>query len=134
MFTKGYTPWNKGKKVSQATKEKISKANTGKKRTKKQRNNISKSLIGKKTNRIPNGYTPWNKGIKTGKLSIKTRKKMSASQIKRVKDGNNKLWKGGIHPINKKIRKSIKYKLWREDVFARDNYTCVWWQTKRRPY
>ena len=35
-------------------------------------------------------------------------------------------WKGGINPINDTIRKSLKYKLWREAVFKRDNFTCVW--------
>ena|SRR3990167_10861583 len=35
-------------------------------------------------------------------------------------------WKGGITAVNKIIRGSFKYKLWREAVFKRDNYTCVW--------
>jgi predicted restriction endonuclease len=29
-----------------------------------------------------------------------------------------------ITPINESIRKSLKYKLWREKVFERNNYTC----------
>lgn len=33
-------------------------------------------------------------------------------------------WKGGVTSINEKIRKSIQYRLWRESVFARDNWTC----------
>lgn len=35
-------------------------------------------------------------------------------------------WKGGITPINTKIRSSLEYRLWRETVFKRDKYTCVW--------
>lgn len=33
-------------------------------------------------------------------------------------------WKGGITSENELIRKSIEYRLWREAVFARDNFTC----------
>lgn len=35
-------------------------------------------------------------------------------------------WKGGITPINNRIRKTSEYKLWRKSVFERDNYTCIW--------
>jgi hypothetical protein len=33
-------------------------------------------------------------------------------------------WKGGITPINKKIRRSREYKTWRAAVFKRDNWVC----------
>lgn len=39
---------------------------------------------------------------------------------------NNHNWKGGITLINEKIRKSPEYKLWREAVFKRDNWICIW--------
>jgi len=38
-------------------------------------------------------------------------------------EANNK-WKGGITPINEKIRKSPEYKVWRIRVFTRDRFTC----------
>lgn len=36
----------------------------------------------------------------------------------------NPNWQGGITPENLKLRKSIEYRLWREAVYARDNWTC----------
>ncbi len=37
---------------------------------------------------------------------------------------NHPNWKGGITPINESIRKSVKYKNWRNCIYKRDNYTC----------
>ena len=37
---------------------------------------------------------------------------------------NNPNWKGGIVPINLKIRASDEFKSWRKSVFERDDYTC----------
>jgi len=34
-------------------------------------------------------------------------------------------WKGGITPINVKIRNSNKYINWRKEIFYRDKYKCV---------
>ena len=52
--------------------------------------------------------------------SEKTRNKMSESR----KGKNNPCWKGGITSKNHIIRRSIEFRLWREAVFARDNWTC----------
>jgi len=37
---------------------------------------------------------------------------------------NNPNWRGGIQPINLKIRASDEFKQWRTSVFERDGYTC----------
>lgn len=66
-----------------------------------------------------------NHPMKGKKHSEKTRKKMSVSHQWRVGEFSSN-WKGGITPINKAIRTSKEYKLWRTAVFERDNYTCVW--------
>lgn len=38
----------------------------------------------------------------------------------------NPSWKGGVTPKNSAARKTLEYRLWREAVFKRDNYTCIW--------
>ena len=54
--------------------------------------------------------------------SEETRKKIGEAR----KGEKCNLWKGGITPINEKIRHSLEYRLWRESVFKRDNFTCIW--------
>jgi len=58
------------------------------------------------------------------KHTLETRKKMSLAKIGRFVGKNSSNWKGGITPENIKIRHSIEFRLWRESVFARDNWTC----------
>lgn len=76
------------------------------------------------------GVATWNKGLKTpehikkkiseGGLGLRKPQHM----IDKISGANNHNWRGGITPINEHIRKSLEYKLWRNFVFERDNYTC----------
>ena len=62
-----------------------------------------------------------NKNPNFGKHpSVEMRRKMSEAR-KGEKCYN---WKGGVTLKDKGIRKQIEYRLWREAVFARDNWTC----------
>lgn len=95
-FKKGQTPWSKTHVMSKETRLKMSEAKKG--------------------------IIPWNKGKKRPPFSEEWRRKMGESH----KGEKAHTWKGGITPINRKIRTSLDYKLWREAVFKRDDWTCVW--------
>ena len=42
------------------------------------------------------------------------------------KGAGSYFWKGGKTESNKLIRQSLEYRLWRESVFKRDNWICIW--------
>ena len=77
--------------------------NIGRKISRETRDKISKSHF---------GITP----------SAEVREKMSLAKKGKTGDQAPR-WKGALSG-NEKIRKSIEYRLWREAVFARDNWTC----------
>ena len=95
----------KGTTFTEEHKRNIGLANRGKKRTEKSKKKISNALKGKKA---PNRKYWLNKK----RLNMVGKKHW--------------FWKGGITPINFRIRNSLEYKIWRRAVFERDGYVCVW--------
>jgi len=98
----GHLGYNKGKKMgprSEETKRKISLAHKGRIHTLESRKNMSVAHLGQKS---------YFKGKK--RLNIQGEK--------------HGAWKGGITPINNKIRGSLEGKLWQDSVKNRDGNTC----------
>ncbi len=62
---------------------------------------------------FPKGHKPWNTGMK-GFIAGK----------------NHWNWTGGLSKIDKLIRQIPEYKLWREKIFQRDDYTCKYCDTR----
>ena len=113
-FKKGYTPWNKGKELSPETRARMSVSQKGKPH-KEYRGKVN-IFCGNCTKfmRVFPSEIPRKKFCSESCRSIFSTKKGEESHF----------WKGGITPLNKKLRTSAKWKRWRKKVFERDNYTC----------
>jgi len=121
--------WNKGKTFSEEHKRKMSESQKGisrpyaklKKGLKMSDDSKMKMSISAKGKRLTEDTKK--------KIAVAVKKRMSSVEVRlglseKLKGERNHNWKGGITSENHKIRESIEYRLWREAVFARDNFTC----------
>jgi len=97
------------KMMTPAMRMRISKKLKGRKLSKETKKKISDYLTGRPS--PIKGKHTW---------SLESRKKFSESR----RGANSPSWKGGKKHIHKVIRAGIEFRLWREAIFARDNWTC----------
>lgn len=119
QFTKDPRPELKGdgnpaKRLD--VRKKMSLARRGRKLTKEWRAKIGDAIRGEKN------------GNYGRKFSEEHRRKISESRKgkPRLRGELSNNWKGGLTEKNRLIRTSIEYKLWRQAVYERDNFTCIW--------
>jgi DNA-directed RNA polymerase subunit RPC12/RpoP len=123
QFEKGLIPWNKETKgIMKSNKTSFKKGEHPSLKTEFKKGEMSEKMKGKKNHRWKGGKS---KCIDCGKQvshykEIRCKKCYSKFNQKE----NNSNWKGGITPENQKIRHSIEYDLWKNSVFARDNWVC----------
>lgn len=116
-----------GRKQTQETKDKISKANKGRVFSEERKEQARLNMIERWKNEE---YKISQHNIRIGRKSpcgMKGKKHSDKSRIKmsaKHSGENNANWKGGITNKYLQERKGIENTLWREAVFARDEYTC----------
>lgn len=112
----------KGKHHSEEYKRKMSEIMKGKPNPRKGKPNPHRGHSVSKDTKLK-----ISKARKGKTFSEETKKRLSESHKGKgeaQRGSKNPSWKGGINPLNNTIRKSLEFRLWREAIFARDNWTC----------
>lgn len=102
--------------------EKIRRANLGRKVSLSSRVKMRLAKLGRPSPKRGIPLSPETKAKLS--LSLKGRHSPMKGRPSSYRGSRHHNWKGGITPINERIRHSIPYKEWRTAVFARDDYTC----------
>ena len=133
QFVKGSSnPWNRGLKHTEETKKKMRithKLNpywNGKTFSEEHRKKLSESHRGyimPESQKLKIGEKSRGNQYAKGKShphTPETKKKLSISHM--GEKGPN--WKGGVSPINKRIRAGMEFNSWRTAIYERDDYPC----------
>jgi len=107
-----------GRIFSDITRKKISESRKGIVFSDTHIENLKKSHLGKSN--YPKGYKP-AKLVHNKPHTEETKKKLAQYTGEKASG-----WRGGTTLINKKLKSSKEYRLWRNAVLERDNYTCTW--------
>lgn len=111
-------------KHSEESKKKMSESCKKRWKDKKYRERMRKVHLGQKA---------WNKGtkgiMKPNSTSFKkgehpSKKTEFKKGDERITGENNPNWKGGVSYGNEKIRHSLEYVAWRNEVYKKDGWTC----------
>lgn len=113
-----------GRHHTDAHKKIVSEKLKGRVRSTDHCKKLSVALTGK---RLPDSVKEKIRATMLGrKLSEQHRRNMALSQL----GSKSHLYKDGLSGLRKterqRMMQTIEYKLWREAVFERDNFTCIW--------
>ena len=129
LFQKGYTPWNKGKKmplwwVNEETRRKIGLANKGKKV-------VITEEMRRKNSEAHKGKMPKNLSYLHSLPFTEERKRkigLAHKGMKHTEETKRRISEAKRNPLTPlyiAIRECYKYRQWRTDIFRRDNFICV---------
>ncbi len=117
-----------GKKHSEETKRKISLSKKGRKHSpESELRRIAATKLAYENPELRKRFSVQYKkeyalGLRKGSLGKHWKK--TPEQLANKMGAKNPAWKGGITPVNFKIRNSQEYAAWRKAVFERDDYRC----------
>ena len=154
VFKKGQPAPTKGRTLSEEHKRKLSEAHKGYVMPEEQKRNISKGVSENlPSTAFKKGNAPWNKGKDRPDMygnqyahrkhtseenAAKSKRQIGNTYAKDCKhtpemrlaksirqhSKNSHFWQGGLTAKNAAIRNGIDFKLWREAVYKKDNWTC----------